>query len=286
MEGPPGTLWIVATPIGTVGDLSPRAREVLAEVDILLAEDTRRTAGLLNRLGIAARGRVRSLHEHNEARSVDEILEHLRAGEDVALVSDAGTPVLSDPGFLLVRAARQCGLPVASVPGPSAFTTALAASGLPPLPATLVGFLPPKQGARRQKLVEMARAPGTLVVFVSPHRLDRELDDAAEILGSERPATLLAEMSKRFERAQFGRLGELAGERREERPKGEFVLVVGPRERADPPDGKVTEAEAREAFQAQLDAGLERSEALRATARMLGRSRRELYALLFEKKAP
>ncbi len=168
-----GTLWIVATPIGTMTDMGQRAREVLGRVDMLLAEDTRRTRRLLSGLGIEASGRVRSLHEHNEQRVIPMVLDVLRGGQDVAIVSDAGTPVLSDPGFLLVRTLREEGLNVASVPGPSAFTAALAASGQPPLPATLVGFLPPRSGARRRKLEvyrSFTRKPGAVPLAPSGSR--------------------------------------------------------------------------------------------------------------------
>ena len=138
-------MWLVATPIGTLGDLPPRACQVLADADLILAEDTRRARTLLGHAGIAAGRRLLSFHEHNEAERVGRALAALTEGRSVALISDAGTPVLSDPGFPLVREARAAGVPVATVPGPSAFTAALAASGQPPLPATLVGFLPARR---------------------------------------------------------------------------------------------------------------------------------------------
>ena len=188
-ESTVGTLWIVATPIGTLGDLGPRAQSLLQEVDLVYAEDTRRAQRLLSALGVEGRGRLRSLHEHNEERLVDEVMQAMQRGLDAALISDAGTPVLSDPGFLLVRALREAGLPVASVPGPSAFTAALAASGQPPLPATLVGFLPPRQGRRMKKLAELSAVPGALVIFLSPHRISSELNDITEVLGRDRSAS-------------------------------------------------------------------------------------------------
>ncbi len=273
----PGSLWLVATPIGTVDDLSPRAREALASVTLVLAEDTRRTRQLLGRLGIPAGRRLLSFNEQNEAKRLPGVLARLAAGETVALVSDAGTPVLSDPGFLLVREARRAGYRVLSVPGPSAFVTALAASGQPPLPSTLVGFLPPRSGPRRRALERLAPVPGTLVIFGSPHRLAAELADVAAVLGEDRPATLLAELSKRYERATVGTLGELTRCEEIRSPRGEYVLVVGPsvehREKADP------EA-ARAAYEAALAEGLGRPDALRLAARRLGVPRRELYALL------
>jgi len=274
-----GTLWLVATPIGTMEDLSPRAREVLGEVDLILAEDTRRTRGLLGRLGIPAGRRLLSFNEQNEARRIPGILERLASGASVALVSDAGTPVLSDPGFLLIREARARGLAVLSVPGPSAFTAALAASGLPPLPATLAGFLPPRAGARRRALERLAGAPGTLVLLVSPHRLGAELADAAAVLGADRPAALVAEVSKLHERAVNGTLAELAACREAEAPRGEYVLVVGPPPEERPEPGA---AEASRAYEEALAEGHPRPEALRRAARHLGISRRRLYALLEE----
>ncbi len=275
-----GSLWIVATPIGTLGDLAPRAREVLAEADVLLAEDTRRTRALLSSVGIPAGRRLRSLHAHNEERAAARALDDLECGRQVALVSDAGTPVLSDPGFTLVREARRRGLGVHSVPGPSAFTAALAASGQPPLPAVLVGFLPPQGGTRRARVAELALVPGTLVVLLSPHRLAVELEDLARGLGGGRPATLLAELSKTHERALVATLEELAAGPEVKRPRGEYVLVVGPAPAA--PTGAVDPARARSAYDEALGAGMARSEAMRAAARRLGLSRRELYQLLLE----
>jgi 16S rRNA (cytidine1402-2'-O)-methyltransferase len=277
-DGPGGRLFIVATPIGTRDDLSPRAREVLESVHVLLVEDTRRTGRLLSAVGIESRGRMLSLHEHNETRRIPQALDRLGAGGDVALVSDAGTPVLSDPGFELVREARRAGFRVLSVPGPSAFTAALSASGQPPLPALLVGFLPPKQGARRRRIEEIAAHPATLVVLLSPHRLQAELEDLANGLGHDRPATLLAELSKRHERAVLGSLSDLAASSEASAPKGEYVLVVGPGTADDPraPDA----SSARQAYEEAVGLGLDRREALRAAADRLGLSRRALYALL------
>ncbi len=275
-----GSLWIVATPIGTLEDLGPRARDILADADVLLAEDTRRTRALLTSAGIPAGRRLRSLHTHNEQRATAGALAELERGRRVALVSDAGTPVLSDPGFELVREARRRGLPVHSVPGPSAFTAALAASGQPPLPAVLVGFLPPQAGARRSRAGELARLPGTLVVLLSPHRLAAELANLADALGGERPATLLAELSKAHERAEMATLGELAGRPEVRQPRGEYVVVIGPA--PERKAGPVDPGAARAAYEEALGAGMERGDALRAAARRLGVSRRALYQLLLE----
>ena len=272
-----GSLWLVATPIGTVEDLSPRAREVLAGADLILAEDTRTIRALLGRLGVPAPRRIQSFNDRNESRKVSAVLERLAAGDTVAMVSDAGTPVLSDPGFLLVREARRAGYRVLSVPGPSAFAAALAASGQPPLPAALAGFLPPRSGPRRRALERLAPFPGTVVVLVSPHRLADELADAAAVLGPDRPGTLLAELSKRHERAVMGTLAELAACSEAAAPRGEYVLVAGP-----PADrtARPGPGAARRAYEAALEEGLSRPEALRRAARRLGVSRRTLYGLL------
>jgi len=279
-DKPPGTLWIVATPIGTLGDLSPRAREVLGEVDLILAEDTRRARALLSHLELPAVGRVQCLHEHNEDRKVGQILALLENGNSTALISDAGTPVLSDPGFVLVRAVRRAGLPVCSVPGPSSFTAALAASGQPPLPVTLCGFLPGRAGPRRRRISELAECSWTLVILLSPHRLGRELADLAEILGVEREATLLAEISKRFERAEVATLGDLAVSAEVERPRGEYIVVIGPPYEPHG-DGRTADSKAvREAYRQAVGRGLGRREAMRDTARQFGLRRREVFDAL------
>ena len=273
-----GILWIVATPIGTLEDLSPRARRVLGEVDLILAEDTRRARTLLSHLGLRARGRLRSLHEHNEKRQVEPLVEALQSGRSLALVSDAGMPVLSDPGYLLVRAVREEGLPVCSVPGASAFTTALAAAGQPPLPATRCGFLPPRAGPRRRRIAELDVASWTLVILLSPHRLARELADLEEVLGGERRATLLAELSKRYERAVPGTLSELARGMEAENPRGEYVLVVAPRDHRR--DGDADPEAVRAEYQRALTEGMDRRGALRATAQRFGIRRRNVFDLV------
>jgi 16S rRNA (cytidine1402-2'-O)-methyltransferase len=274
----PGTLWIVATPIGTLGDASPRVTEVLSEVSVILAEDTRRAGRLLSHLEVPGQGRLQSFHEHNEKKKVPPLLAKLREGSSIALISDAGTPVLSDPGYVLVRSAREAGLRVCSVPGASAFTAALAAAGQPPLPATLCGFLPPRAGPRRRRIAELDAAPWTIVILLSPHRLARELADVAEVLGGERRATLLAELSKRYERAESGTLSALAGGREAQSPRGEYVLVVAPRDecRDTEVDPEVVSAEYRRA----LAEGMDRSDALRAAARRLGIRKRQVFDIL------
>ncbi|MCG6963200.1 MAG: 16S rRNA (cytidine(1402)-2'-O)-methyltransferase [Acidobacteria bacterium] len=286
MSGPApragGTLWLVATPIGTLADLSPRACEVLRRCGTVLAEDTRRARKLLSHYEVPVAGRLRSFHEHNEEKMGEWVVGRLRDGDDVALISDAGTPVLSDPGFTLVRRVRGAGLAVLSVPGPSAFAAALAASGQPPLPALLVGFLPPRPGARRRRLEELARIDATLVILLSPHRLGRELADMSSVLGATRSASLMAELSKRHERSATGSLEELCCSPEAENPRGEYVIVVGPP--TSLPSGIEQGEELAERVQAlyqeAIDLGLERSAALRLVADRLQLKRREVFDAL------
>lgn len=221
-----GTLYVVATPIGNLADMSPRAREVLATVDVIAAEDTRHTRGLLNHFGIERP--LVSLHEHNERKAVEELIARLVAGANVAQVSDAGTPLVSDPGFHLVRAAQEAGIQVVPVPGPSAVLAALSAAGLPTDRFVFEGFLPAKEGARHRRLQELAAEPRTLVFFEAPHRIEETLSDLAAIFGEAREAALARELTKTFETIRRAPLGDLArwvaadpNQRR-----GELVIVV------------------------------------------------------------
>jgi 16S rRNA (cytidine1402-2'-O)-methyltransferase len=271
-----GRLFVVATPIGNLGDLSSRARDVLASSTLVLAEDTRRVRQLLSHFGLATP--TRSLHEHNEADEVPRLIARLAAGETLALVSDAGTPLLADPGFRLVRACRGAGVPVFTVPGPSAVTAALSVSGLPPYPFTFAGFLPAAPSARRRTLESLAPLPHTLVLFLSPHRLTAELATCAEVLGADREAALLAELTKVHERCRRGSLAALAARDPDEKARGEHTLVVGPP--LAPEAASVSPDAAREALSEALGRGLPLPEARREAARRLGISRRELYDLL------
>lgn len=217
---------VVATPIGNLGDLSPRAREALASADLIACEDTRRTGMLLAGLGLAQRPSLVSLHDHNERRRLDRLSAALAAGQTVALVSDAGTPLLSDPGFLVVRAAAELGFRIEAVPGPSALLAALVVAGLPAVPFTFAGFVPPRQGARRRFYAGLAALPHTLVVYEAPHRILASLTDASEVLGDRR-AALSRELTKLHEETLRGTLVELGAELAA-RPvvKGELVLVI------------------------------------------------------------
>ncbi|MCI0331135.1 MAG: 16S rRNA (cytidine(1402)-2'-O)-methyltransferase [candidate division Zixibacteria bacterium] len=216
-------LFLVATPIGNVEDLSPRALRTLKEADLIAAEDTRHTGQLLARLGV--RSKLISFHEQNEEGRTPEILEQLKEGKKVALVSDAGTPGISDPGFVLVRACQENGLPVLAVPGPSAFLAALAVSGLPTHRFLFEGFLPKKPGKRKKRLEALRGLEATLIFFESPYRLSKFLDELKEILG-DRQAAVARELTKKFEETKTGSLSELAGHFSAHPPKGEITVVV------------------------------------------------------------
>ena len=221
-----GRLVLVATPIGNLEDLSPRAARELGAADLVACEDTRHTGRLLHHLGI--RRPLVSLHEHNERRRLPELLAALAEGRTVAVVSDAGTPLVSDPGYPLVRAALEAGHRVEAIPGPSAILAALVASGLPPYPFTFAGFPPPKTGKRRAFYRALAALGHTLIVFESPHRLLASLDDAIVELGAERPAAVARELTKLHEQIVRGPLAELRRELAEREPRGEYVLLFAP----------------------------------------------------------
>ena len=226
---PPGLL-LVATPIGNLADLSLRALDALRRADLVLCEDTRMTARLLTHHGIAAR--TSPLHDHNEEGRVPALLDMLRGGSRVALVSDAGTPLVSDPGFRLVRAAVAAGVPVSAVPGPNAAVTALVLSGLPPQPFLFLGFPPPRTAARlaafgRLRAAERAGLSATLLWHEAPHRLAESLADLAAQFG-DRPAAVARELTKRFEEVRRGPLPELAAHYAAAPARGEITVVVGP----------------------------------------------------------
>ncbi len=218
-----GTLYLVSTPIGHRGDLSPRALAVIRGADIVAAEDTRHTGSFLASLG--ASRPLKSYHEHNKAKASVQLLKELEAGLSVALVSDAGTPGLSDPGYVLVRAAVLAGIPVCAIPGPSAVLSALVISGLPTDAFTFTGFLPPKKGRRRTTLTSLSDLPHTLVFYESPHRIAATLADMSEVFG-DRWAAVCRELTKKFEEVRRGRLSDLAHFHETSRARGEFTIVV------------------------------------------------------------
>lgn len=263
-------LYVTATPIGNLGDISVRALEVLRAADVIACEDTRITARLLHRYAIGTP--LTPYHEHNAARAGPRLLRRLADDQVVALVADAGTPLISDPGYRLVRAAIEAGVQVASVPGASALTAALSIAGLPTNRVLFAGFLPPRSAARRNALGEMAAVPATLVVFESPRRLGAALADMAAVLGP-REAAVGRELTKRFEEVRRGTLDVLAAETAAHGPpRGEVVIVIAPPGRAEIPEHDV---------EALLRAALRRGPPSRAAAevaRATGHSRRALYA--------
>jgi 16S rRNA (cytidine1402-2'-O)-methyltransferase len=270
-RGSTGTLFLVGTPIGNLGDMTDRARETLGAVDLVAAEDTRRTGTLLKRFGI--RARMVSFHDANDRERTAEVLDALRAGRDVALVSDAGMPGVSDPGFRLVRACVEAGVDVRVVPGPSAVLSALVISGLSPDRFVYEGFLPRRAGERRRRLLELASEPRTIVLFESPRRLGAVLRDAAEALGDRRVA-VARELTKLHEEVIRGTISEV-------RPlvedlKGEVVLVVEGRPN-EPTMG--LEDLVRQA-QELVAGGARKREAAAAVARRHGASANEIYRAL------
>lgn len=268
-------LTLVATPIGNMNDISARALATLRGADAILCEDTRVTSKLLARHSLSIP--LRPLHDHNEDVAVSGILSQLRAGARLALVSDAGTPLVSDPGFRLVRAVIAAGLPLHGVPGANAAVMALTLSGLPPQPFLFLGFLPPKEGARaaelsRLKALEQAGLSATIVLYEAPHRTAETLAALAEALGASRPAALARELTKRFEEVRRGDLAMLAAGAVSDPPRGEVALVIGP---APPETG--TEAELDAALLAAM-AGMSVRDAAASVALAMGLPRKAVYA--------
>lgn len=226
MTAAPGRLDVVASPIGNLADLSARARTALAEAELVAAEDTRRTGNLLAALGLARP--LVSLHEHNEGQRINELVARLASGARIALISDAGTPLISDPGFVLVRAAVAAGIEVRPIPGPSAVTAALSVAGLPTDRFAFEGFLPARAGERRHALGRLASEPRTLVFFEAPHRILESLQDMSRIFGAARRALLARELTKPFETLYRGSLAELVARATAEPnvARGEITLVV------------------------------------------------------------
>jgi 16S rRNA (cytidine1402-2'-O)-methyltransferase len=266
-----GVLYLVATPIGNLEDMTLRALRVLRECSLVASEDTRTTGRLLAHFDIQKP--LVSYHEYSQAAQVEHILTMLETG-DVALVSEAGTPLLSDPGYELVQATVQCGFSVVSVPGPSAITAALPASGLPTDRFLYLGFLPRKASDRRRLLVEVADLRATLVFFEAPHRLPAALADAIDAWGGDRRCAVCRELTKLHEEVWRGTLAEALAEWRRREPRGEFTLVVEP----SPQPGPWDENRVRATLAALLAEGHSRSEAARRVARQSGWSKSEVYA--------
>ena len=274
-----GRLAVISTPIGNLGDLSPRARDELAAAELVAAEDTRRTGQLLTTLGLSRP--LVSLHEHNETERIDELLGKLRAGAHIALVSDAGTPLLSDPGFELVRrVSQEEGVTIVAVPGPSAITAALSVAGLPTERFSFEGFLPARLAERRARLAELAPETRTLVFFEAPHRIAESLEDMSAAFGAERRASVARELTKVFETVYRGTLATLALQARGDAnfSRGEITVGVAGAERAEPAN-----------VNAQLDATLgvllselAPSKAAALAARLTGARRNDAYARALE----
>lgn len=221
-----GRLYIVPTPVGNLDDMTPRAIAVLKDVSLILAEDTRTSAPLLKHFGIATP--LTSHHKFNEHATAESVIRRIAAGQDVALISDAGTPGISDPGFLLSRECRKHDLPVETLPGATAFVPALVDSGLPCERFTFQGFLPVKKG-RRTRMEEIALSPVTSIIYESPLRLARTLSELAEVCGADREASVSREISKKFEETRRDTLGQLKEFYAENPPKGEIVIIVAPK---------------------------------------------------------
>jgi 16S rRNA (cytidine1402-2'-O)-methyltransferase len=277
-----GRLYVVATPIGNLEDITLRALRILKEVDLIVCEDTRHTMKLLSHFDFSKR--LVSYHEHNEITRAPEIVIELEEGAQVALVSDAGTPTVSDPGYRLVSLCVRHGIPVVPVPGASAFVAALAASGMPVGEFVFAGFLPPRQTARRKSLRALANEPRTLVFYEAPHRVIDTLEDALEVLG-DRPAVLAREITKAFEEFQHGRIEELLTAARKKPPRGEITLLIGaadgqPAHASDGAEEKRAVPLARRVQEIMSAGGGDRKAALKEAARERGLTRREAYKQL------
>lgn len=266
-----GTLWLVSTPIGNLGDLPPRAVEILGAAALVCCEDTRRTGRLLQHAGVRAE-RLAVANAHTEFRRIDDVLAVLGDGRDVAVVSDAGTPGISDPGERLVAAAIEAGHGVAAVPGPVAAITALTISGLPTDRFTFEGFLPRSGRERRELLASVATEPRTVLLYEAPHRIERTIADLAEACGRDRPVVVCRELTKMYETVVRGTIGTIdLGT-----PRGEYVIVLGGAPENRTPvddDGIVT------ALRAELEAGASTRDAVSTVADRLGVPKKSVYAL-------
>ena len=277
---PPASLTLVATPIGNLADFSPRAHRALTEASAILCEDTRVTSRLLARHSISAT--MLALHDHNEESEAPRLVARLLAGEKLALVSDAGTPLVSDPGYRLVRAAIAAGVSITAIPGPNAAVMALTLSGLPPHPFLFMGFLPPKAGARSAEIarlvgMEAAGLAATLIFYEAPHRVAETLAALAGGMGAERPAAVARELTKRFEEVRRGSLAELAAHYATHEARGEVVLCVGPAPPPAEPTGDALDAALRAAM-----GRMTLRDAAATVAEATGLPRKRVYARALE----
>lgn len=279
--GSVGELILVGTPIGNLGDLSPRAVEVLRSADAIACEDTRHTRKLLSAASIDGK-RLLAVHEHNERNAADGIVELLRRGQRIALVTDAGMPAVSDPGEQVVAAVVAAGFAVTCVPGPSAALTALAISGLPTDRFVFEGFLPVKGAERAARLAVVASSAETVIVFEAPHRVIRTLTDLAGACGGSRRISLSRELTKRFEETQRGTLGELVEASALDgaaEPRGEYVMVIAGRSDDESPVADLTDDEVRRLLDVERGRGARTKEAVDHVAAATGLPRRHVYAL-------
>lgn len=272
-----GALYVVGTPIGNLGDFSPRARETLAEADFIAAEDTRVTMALLNRFGLHKP--LISYFEHNKMSRGETILARLRAGETCALVSDAGMPAVSDPGETLIAACAEENIPVYVVPGPTAAISALAVSGLPTGRFTFEGFLSMNKRSRREHLAQIAVETRTMIFYEAPHKLRRTLGDLERLLGEDRRVAVVRELTKIHEEVWRTTLGEAAARYRDREPRGEFVLVVAGGETPKTEEGATLE-EAVALARERMQEGCSASEAAKRAAQETGVRKAEIYRLL------
>jgi 16S rRNA (cytidine1402-2'-O)-methyltransferase len=276
----PGTLFVLATPIGNLDDLSPRARKVLNAVQLIAAEDTRHSGKLLQLIGCSTR--MLSLHEHNEQRRCAELLERLLQGMDIALISDAGTPLISDPGYTLVNELTQQGIRVVPIPGPCAAIAALSVAGLPTDRFAFEGFLAAKSNRRRERLLELVHEERTLVFYEAPHRCQETLQDMATVLGGQRRIAVCRELTKLHETSYYGDLATLAARAAEDTDmsRGELVLVVAG---AEPAADDALPADTEKLLSVLLEE-LPASQAAKLAARITGGNRAALYELAVQRK--
>jgi 16S rRNA (cytidine1402-2'-O)-methyltransferase len=272
-SGGRGSLVLVATPIGNLGDLPPRAVRALADADTIACEDTRRTRQLLSHAGVAGGNRLVAVNDHNEASEVRTILARLDGGQRVALVTDAGMPAVSDPGQRLVAAVVAAGHGVEVVPGPSAALAALVVSGLPTARFCFEGFIPRKGRARAERLAELATEERTIVLFEAPHRVRQTVADLAEVLGAVRRVAVARELTKAFEEVWRGTLEGAVAHLGTGEPRGEYVLVLAGAPAPEPPSADTVE----DALRSRIEAGEDKRSAIAAVASELGVPKRQVY---------